>query len=392
VSLRPSAAALALARGDSLGALGIVGRLEDAEGLLLRGIAYAQMGDLNLARRALENAKKKSDDSLILARIAAACAEVDLAAGKAGPALRAARLAEESLLALGDRHNAAMQRLVASRALVLLGELEEAWRAIRDVPPELADVAALVRAEVATRRIEVSKALHALEEAGRSHHALLARAANAMRRELREPVARIREGPIVREVDLAAVEAASRGDAFLLDTCRRLVRAGRATIPLARRPALFEALLALAEPWPDGVERDALARRLFGTRHPNDSHRVRLRVEIGRLRKVLQGIATLEATRAGYALGSERPVLVLLPLTDDDGARIGSLLGDGAAWSAQELAEHAGISKRTALRVLRSLVSSGRVCSMGSGKEVRYASASPRIASRMLLLGLVPAS
>jgi hypothetical protein len=285
-----------------------------------------------------------------------------------------------------------MQRLVASRALVLLGDLDGAWREIRSIPPALADVAALVRAEVAVRRLEASKALRALGEIAQSTHALLVRAAAAMRADLENPVARIRDRQNVREVSLLEVEAASSGDAFLLDTCRRLVRAGRATIRLARRPLLFELLLAVSESWPDGSDRDDLARRVFGARRPNESHRVRLRVEIGRLRKVLVGVAAVNSTRAGYALSSARPVKILLPLTDDEATRLGMLLGDGAAWSAQDLAEHSGVSKRTALRTLESLVASGRVLRTGRGKETRYTSATGRIASRMLLLGLVPTS
>jgi hypothetical protein len=380
-------AAFALARGDALEALGFIGRLEDAGARLLRGIAYAQMGDLELARHHLEHAEAEGD-ALTSARAAAAMAEIDLAAGRAGAALRAARLAEARLEHLGDPRNAAMQRLVASRALVLLGDLDAAWSSVRDVPAELADVGALVRAEVATRRLDASGAFRALEDVARSPHALLVRVAGGMRDDLAQPVARLGG----REVDLREVQAASSGKAFLLDACRRLVRAGRATIPLARRPMLFELLFVLAEQWPNDIARDEVIRRAFGARRPNESHRVRLRVEMGRLRKALLGIAGVDATRAGYVLSSARPVLVLLPLTDDDSARVSTLLGDGANWSAQELAEHAGVSKRTALRALALLLKEGRVLRTGRGADTRYASATGRVASRLLLLGLVPAS
>jgi hypothetical protein len=389
-------AALLLSRGDAVQALSLVGTLDDAKSLLLRGIAYAQMGDLDLARKTLLRTSKMrgaaAPDALTIARVAAAQAEIELAAGKASAALRSARLARATLERLGDHQNAATQHLVEARALVLLGDLDGAWRAISDVPKALSAVSALVRAEVATRRLEATVAMRALSEAARSDHGLLVRAAVAMSAELRLPIARLSDRGNVHEVALAGVEAAMSGTAFLVDQCRRVVRAGRTLIPLARRPVLFDLLFALASSWPEGVGRDDLARRAFAAKNPNESHRVRLRVEIGRLRKVLMGLAFLDATPTGYALKSERPVRLLLPLTDDDSARVGALLGDGAAWSAHELAEHAGVSKRTALRALASLVERGRVLRTGTAKETRYASATGRIASRMLLLGLAPTS
>nr|WP_276600403.1 MULTISPECIES: HTH domain-containing protein [unclassified Nannocystis] len=96
------------------------------------------------------------------------------------------------------------------------------------------------------------------------------------------------------------------------------------------------------------------------------------------------------ASEDGYVLASERDVAVLLPPTDDEAARLGLLLGDGAAWSAQALAEHAGVSRRTAQRALQLLVERGVVVRTGKGKDVRYTRPGAPIASRMLLLGLVP--
>jgi hypothetical protein len=123
----------------------------------------------------------------------------------------------------------------------------------------------------------------------------------------------------------------------------------------------------------------------------NASHRSRLRVEVGRLRKIMDGLAAEPvATADGYALESKRDVVVLLPPSDDEAARIAILLADGAAWSAQGLAEHAGISKSTAQRALAALVQSGAAIRTGKGKDVRYTRPGSPIASRMLLLGLVP--
>jgi hypothetical protein len=178
----------------------------------------------------------------------------------------------------------------------------------------------------------------------------------------------------------------------VVDACRRLVASGRATIPLARRPILFALLLPLARAFPGDVPRDDLAQQAFGAKRINESHRSRLRVEVGRLRKELEGLLGLTATPRGYALSSARPIVVLLPPSDDHDAKVALLLADGAAWTAQAIAEHAGISKRTAQRALSLLVESGRAVKLGSGRNVQYASASEPIASRLLLLGLVPAT
>lgn len=205
------------------------------------------------------------------------------------------------------------------------------------------------------------------------------------------PVARIVRSGSVADADLFAIEGVSTGQVLLVDACRRLAVGGRVTIPLARRPVLFALLLGLARAWPASVARDALAARAFDARQVNASHRARLRVEVGRLRKVMDGLAAEPtATQDGYALFSKREVVTLLPPSDDDVARIGFLLADGASWSAQGLAEHAGVSKRTAQRALASLVESGAVIRTGKGRRMSYARLGGAIASRMLLLGLVP--
>jgi hypothetical protein len=139
------------------------------------------------------------------------------------------------------------------------------------------------------------------------------------------------------------------------------------------------------------VPRDALAARAFDARRINASHRGRLRVEIGRLRKLLEGLgAEPVATPDGYALASRREVALVVPRAEDDATRVTILLGDGASWSAQRVAESAGISKRTAQRALGDLVASGRAVRTGSGRSVRYHRPGTPIASRMLLLGLAP--
>ncbi|MBX3202407.1 MAG: HTH domain-containing protein [Labilithrix sp.] len=390
----------ALQRGEPLRALGLVGRVESALGLTLRGIAYAQMGDLELAKSALERAVALADDPRARARARAGLVEIALSAGDPAPAARAARESADELARLGDTRNAVMQRLVLARAEVLLGRLDEARRVVDEVlsaelTPDLLAVASLAQAETAIRAGATSSARAALARARRAlegaPNQLLARALVALEAELSRPVARLSRRGVLQEADLFAIEEFSRGGQLLVDACRRVAIGGRATIPLSRRPVLFELLLLLARAWPASVPRDELAARAFDARRVNASHRARLRVELGRLRKVLDGLgAEPVATADGYVLSSTREVVVLLPPSDDEAVRVALLLGDGAAWSAQGLAEHAGVSRRTAQRALRALVASGAAIRTGQGKDVRYRRPGTPIASRMLLLGLVP--
>jgi hypothetical protein len=162
---------------------------------------------------------------------------------------------------------------------------------------------------------------------------------------------------------------------------------------MSRKPVLFALLRVLALAAPSSVPRDELAAAAFEVKRPNASHRARMRVEIGRLRKELAGIAMPVATKDGYALESPRPVKVLLPPSDTPDATVAMLLADGAAWTARAVADHANVSKRTALRALAALADAGRVMRVAKGKDVRYvAPARSAIASRLLLLGLAARS
>ncbi|HEY6556947.1 MAG TPA: helix-turn-helix domain-containing protein [Polyangiaceae bacterium] len=393
-----SEAAFALARGEALRALSQIGRAEGALGALLRGIAYAQLGDLELARETLESVRAKSREPLLVARASAALAEVEIASGDASGARRSATRAAAALEQLGDARNAAMQRLVVARAEVLLGRPTAARDTVSAViatspPDDVRAVAQLALAEIAVRELAASRAQRAIADARAVldgfPNDLLARAVTALEAELSRPIARVMEAGEVRAVDAFGIEAASQR-AVVVDACRRLVASGRATIPLASRPILFALLLPLARAFPGDVPRDELAKEAFEAKRLNESHRSRLRVEVGRLRKELEGLVALTATPRGYALVSARPIVVLLPPSDDHDAKVALLLADGAAWTAQAVAEHAGISKRTAQRALSALVEEGRAIKLGSGRAVRYASASAPIASRLLLLGLVP--
>lgn len=390
----------ALASGDALRALGLVGRDASAVGLTMRGIAYAQLGDLDLARESLERAVAQNGDALTRARARAALVEVLLGSGDAAAARRSAGTAAGELARLGDARNAAMQRLVLARAEVLLGRLNEARHIVdelvaTDLPADVRAVASLAQAEIAMRAVTASAARDALTRARKAlesaPNALLARALVAIEQELTRPIARLVRGGRTQEADLFVIEEASRGEVLLVDGCRRIAIGGRVIVPLARRPVLFALLLELARAWPAPVPRDELAGRAFDVRRVNESHRSRLRVELGRLRKLVVDLGVEPtAAEAGYVLASKREVALLLPPSDDDAARIALLLGDGASWTARAVAEHAGVSKSTAQRALGALVASGAAVRTGTGKDVRYTRPGTPIASRMLLLGLLP--
>ena len=391
-------AASALARGDALAALSAVGALSELPAVVLKGIAYAQLGDLDSARTTLTHALRDASGELVRARILAALAEVALGEGDAGRAIKEAQGSADVLSRLGDHRNAAMQELVVARAEILLGKLGSARRRVDDLLASTLDVdvrsvALFASAEIAARELSATRAKERLEEARRTANELLERTIVSFSSELTRPIARLVADRRESDADLFAVEAASSGDALLVDACRRLVVAGRATVRLARKPALFALLRVLALAAPSSVPRDELAAAAFDVKRPNASHRSRLRVELGRLRKELAGIAEPVATKDGYLLESRRAVRVLLPPTDTPDAAVALLLADGAAWTAQAVADHANVSKRTALRALSALADAGKVMRVTKGKDVRYvAPARSAIASRLLLLGLAARS
>src|SRR5215813_3889609 len=107
-------------------------------------------------------------------------------------------------------------------------------------------------------------------------------------------------------------------------------------VSLARRPVLFALARALGEAWPGDVPRDALVERAFGSRLADESHRARLRVEVGRLRAVLRTLADVRATNRGFALVPRRAreVVVLARLVDDEHASVLAFLADGESWSS----------------------------------------------------------
>ncbi|MBN3790302.1 helix-turn-helix domain-containing protein, partial [Burkholderia sp. Ac-20353] len=177
-----------------------------------------------------------------------------------------------------------------------------------------------------------------------------------------------------RPLLLDEVETLLASNTLVVDACRHAVRDTRTTVPLARRPVLFALARALAEAWPDDLPRDALIAHAFRTKHADDTHRARLRVEIGRLRAMLRPLADVTATKRGFALMplGEREVAVLARPVDDRHAVVLALLADGEAWSSSALALALGANQRTVQRALDALAAAGKVQTFGRGRARRW--------------------
>jgi hypothetical protein len=381
-----AAAARALAGGDALGALKLIALRGDAPALALRGIAMAQVGDYALARELLRRAARGfgAREQLSRARCVVAEAEVALAIRDLGGSPRALAQAAAALDARADRANAVQARLIAVRRLLLLGRLEESAAAlalidVNGFAPSLIAVAELAAAEVALRSLNTAQARAALARAGRAADrahlpALVAEVAEAAAM-LDRPAARRVEAGQERPLRLEEVEALHASDALVVDACRHGLRQGATWLPLARRPILFALALALAEGWPYDVDRRKLIERAFRTRRPDESHRARLRVEIGRLRALSVPLARIEATERGFKLTPKRePVVVLKPPIDGEEASLLALLADGAAWSTSALALALDTSQRTVQRALVELEAAKRVRSIGRARAQRWLS------------------
>jgi len=159
-----------------------------------------------------------------------------------------------------------------------------------------------------------------------------------------------------------------------VDACRNAVRNASTVVSLARRPVLFALARALGEAWPGDVPRDVLLARAFGARFTDESHRARLRVEIGRLRKALRSLAGISATKLGFALAPRgvRDVVVLARPVEEEHADVLAFLADGESWSSSALALALGSSQRTVQRALDSLAAAGKVQSFGKARARRW--------------------
>lgn len=397
-----AAAGRALAVGDALAALKRVALREDPPALALRGIAMAQLGDYPRARELLRRAARGfgEREAAARARCVVAEAETALAMRDLGGSPRALAQAAAALARRGDRANAGQARLIAARRALLLGRLDQAASALATLeldgaPPALVAVAALVEAELALRSLRTRAARAALDRAEaaarRAGVASLVAETVAARGALESVAARLIRAGHEQPLRLEQVEALFASDALVVDACRRGWQAGEAWRPLARRPVLFALLRALAEAWPGDAERGELIARVFRAREADDSHRARLRVEIGRLRALLAPAAAIEATAHGFALRPQqgRPVAVLAPPIDGGQASLLALLADGAAWSTSGLAQALGASQRSVQRALAELESQGRARSVGRARAQRWL-APPLLGFTTILL--LPAS
>ncbi|MGQ0720456.1 MAG: helix-turn-helix domain-containing protein [Candidatus Eiseniibacteriota bacterium] len=380
-----NAAARALAAGDPLGALKRVALREDAPALALRGIAMAQLGDFARARTLLLRAARAfgPKEAIARARCVVAEAEVALASRDLGWPAKALDAARVTLEAHGDHVNAAHARYIEIRRLQLIGRIEAAERMLvglapASLPPASRAVHELVVAGISMRRLQTKSARAALARAERAarHARIPALTAEVVGAglALSLPAARQMAAGEERLLLLEEVEAVLASKALVVDGCRRVVQAGGTAVSMARRPVLFALARALGEAWPGDVPRDTLVARAFGAKRADESHRARLRVEAGRLRRVLRALAGVSATQRGFALAPRRArtVVVLAPPVEGDDAAVLALLADGEAWSSSALALALGTSQRTAQRALDSLAGSGKVRSFGRARARRW--------------------
>jgi len=380
-----TAAARALAAGDPLGALNRVALRDDAPALALRGIAMAQLGDFVRAKALVRSAARAfgPKEAVARARCVVAEAEIALVSRDLGWPANALDAARATLQAHGDRVNAAHARYLEARRLLLIGRLDEAERTLAKLdsaplPPASMAARELLVVGIAMRRLRTNTARAALARAERAARdagipALTAEVESASL-VLNTPAARLIARGEDRLLLLEEVEALLASKALVVDACRYVVRDARTVVSLARRPVLFTLARALSEAWPEDVSRAALVARAFRLKLDDESHRARLRVEVGRLRAALRTLAGVSATERGFALVPRRAreVVVLARPVDEKHATVLAFLSDGESWSSSALALALGASQRTVQRALDSLGAGGKVQSFGRGRARRW--------------------
>jgi hypothetical protein len=380
-----AAAARALAAGDPLGALKRVALRDDSAALALRGIAMAQLGEFVRAKELLRRAARafSPKESVARAKCIVAEAEIALASRDLGWPAKELNAARATLEEHGDRLNAAHARYLEVRRLVLIGRLDEAEHLLADFdptpfPPASRAAYELVIAGIAIRHIHTKAARAALARAKLAARqagipALMAEVESASH-VLNSPAARLIARGEERPLLLEEVEALLASRALIVDACRNVVRDSHTMVSLVTRPVLFALARALGEAWPGDVPRDLLLARAFGARFVDESHRMRLRVEIGRLRKMLRPLADISATKRGYALAPRRAreAVVLARPVEDENAAVLAFLADGESWSSSALALALGTSQRSVQRALESLAAAGKVQSFGRARARRW--------------------
>jgi tetratricopeptide (TPR) repeat protein len=380
-----TAAARSLSVGDPLNALNFIALRDDAPALALRGIAMAQLGDLARAKILLRRAARAfgPKEAIASARCVVAEAEIALVSRDLGWPAKSLEAAQAALEKNGDRANAAHARYLAIRRLLLIGRLDKAEQMIEHFDPEPLPVASraayeLVLFGIAVRRLRIKAARAALTRADRIARearivALVAEVESAARI-LDTPAARLIARGETKALQLDDIEEVLESKSLVIDACRHLVYHAGEMTSLETRPVLFKLVRALAESWPGDVSRATLLARAFGAKHADESHRARLRVEIGRLRKVLRDVAGIDATSEGFALVPRltRDVVVLAPPTDEAHSTVLALLADGEAWSSSALALALDASQRTVQRALDELMLDSKVQAVGHGRARRW--------------------
>jgi hypothetical protein len=399
-----TAAARALEAGDPLGALNRVALREDAPALALRGIAMAQLGDFVRAKALLRRAARAfgTREAAASARCVVAEAEIALVSRDLSFAERSLALARMTLEEHGDLANAAHARLIEARRLLLIGHLDDAEARLGGLgatalPPASKVIHELVIAGIAIRRLRAGVARDAIARAARAAHqagiAALTAEVESASLVLNSAVARRIAGGREHALLLEQVEGLLASEALIVDSFHHAVRRKGTVVPLGTRPVLFALARTLAQAWPADVSRNALIARAFQARHIDDSHRARLRVEIGRLRAELEALADISATQEGYVLKPRRAraVVVLARPVEEKHAAVLAFLADGEPWSSSALALALGTSPRSVQRALDELARSDKVQSFGRGRARRWTTPSvPGFPTSLLLPGPLP--
>jgi hypothetical protein len=283
----------------------------------------------------------------------------------------------------GDRLNAAHARTLQVRRFLLIGRLDDAERKLAGfdpapLPPPLRTAHELVVAGIAIRRLKIGNARTARDRARTFARearipALTAEVESALR-VLNTPAARLIGRGEERVLLLEEVEALLASKALVVDESRHAVRHAGKMVSLARRPVLFALVRALGEAWPGDVSRVELLARTFRAKHADESHRARLRVEIGRLRAKLKSLADVQATAQGFALTPKqaRDVVVLARPIEEEHAAVLAFLTDGESWSSSALALALSTSQRNVQRALDALAAQGKVQAIGRGRARRW--------------------
>ena len=247
------------------------------------------------------------------------------------------------------------------------------------------------------RRLQTKAARAALT---RAEHTARAAGIPALTAEV-EGASRILDTPAARLIArgeerlllLEEVEALLVSNALVVDACRLVVSDQDTAVSLAKRPVLFALARALGEAWPEDMPRETLVARAFRLKLDDESHRARLRVEVGRLRTALRALADVSATKQGFKLVPRRAreVVVLAQPVEEKYAGVLALLADGESWSSSALALALGTSQRTVQRALDSLAATGKVQSFGRGRARRWITPPvPGFTTVLLLPALLP--